>query len=88
MAGMIGNDPQDMGELATKLNQAVEQIHQLTAMLDSKAQSVRWEGPDATRFKSTQWPQHKTALTRVSQELESVKNLVNKQKQEQLNASS
>ena len=87
MAGMLGNDPQDMADLANKLNQAVDQIQQITSTLDGKAQSVRWEGPDANRFKSSDWPQYKNQLTRVAQELEAVKALVNKQKQQQISAS-
>ncbi|ALE93900.1 hypothetical protein AOC05_03190 [Arthrobacter alpinus] len=69
------------------MSQAVDQIHQITSMLDGKAQSVRWEGPDANRFKSSEWPQYKSALTRVAQDLEAVKGIVNKQKQQQINAS-
>lgn len=46
---MIGNDPQDMAELASKIGQAVDQIQQALSTLDGKAQSVRWEGPSTLR---------------------------------------
>ncbi|POH59362.1 hypothetical protein [Arthrobacter glacialis] len=87
MAGMIGNDPQDMAELVSKLSTAVDQITQAMSTLDGKAQSVRWEGPDATRFKGTQWPASKKQLARVIAELNDVKSIVAKQKQQQLDAS-
>lgn len=87
MAGMIGNDPQDMAELVSKLSTAVDQITQAMTTLDGKAQSVRWEGPDATRFKGTQWPASKKQLARVIAELNDVKAIVAKQKQQQLDAS-
>lgn len=87
MAGMIGNDPQDMGELVSKLSTAVDQITQAMTSLDGKAQSVRWEGPDATRFKGTQWPSSKQQLARVIADLNDVKALVARQKQQQIDAS-
>ncbi|MDQ0278337.1 uncharacterized protein YukE [Arthrobacter silviterrae] len=87
MAGMLGSDPNDMADLVNKIGHAVDQIHTVTSTLDSKAQSVRWEGPDANRFKSSEWPSYKASLQRVAQDLEQVKNLVNKQKEQQINAS-
>ncbi|WP_150117044.1 hypothetical protein [Arthrobacter sp. ERGS1:01] len=87
MAGMLGNNPADMADLANKLAQAVDQINQITSTLDSKAHGVQWEGPDANRFKSSDWPSHKSALSRVAQELDQVKNTVNRQRQEQISAS-
>ncbi|MHA7175025.1 hypothetical protein ACX80D_00035 [Arthrobacter sp. Sr24] len=56
---MLGSDPQDMAELVSKLASAIEQITSAMSTLDSKAQSVRWEGPDANRFKGTTWPRSK-----------------------------
>lgn len=88
MAGMLGSDPQDMGELISKLGTAIDQIQQAMGTLDSKAQSVRWEGPDANRFKSSQWPQSKQQLNRVIHDLNDVKTLVTRQKAEQERASS
>lgn len=88
MAGIIGNDPQDMADLVSKLGTAIDQITQAMSTLDSKAQSVQWEGPDAARFKGTQWPQSKQQLARVVADLGDVKTLVNKQKQQQLDTSS
>lgn len=87
MAGMIGNNPEDMGDLANKLAHAVEQINQITSTLSSKASSVQWEGPDAKRFKGTEWPQYKSALTKVASELGQVKTNVLKQKAQQEQAS-
>lgn len=85
---MLGSDPQDMAQLVAKLATAIDQINQAMSTLDSKAQSVRWEGPDANRFKSSQWPASKQQLSRVVTELTEVKQLVNKQKQQQIDASS
>ncbi|MGP9500780.1 hypothetical protein ACT3TS_15995 [Specibacter sp. AOP5-B1-6] len=87
MAGMLGNDPQDMADLVSKLGTAIDQITQVMTTLDGKAQSVRWEGPDATRFKGTQWPTSKKSLARVISDLGDVKVIVNKQKQQQEAAS-
>lgn len=87
MAGMIGSDPADMADLVNKLAHAVDQIHQITSTLDGKAHSVRWEGPDANRFKTSDWPSYKSSLSKVAQSLEEVKGLVNRQKQEQITAS-
>ncbi|WP_218711741.1 hypothetical protein [Arthrobacter sp. BF1] len=85
---MIGNDPQDMAELVSKLANAIDQITSAMSTLDGKAQSVRWEGPDASRFKGTTWPTSKKQLNNVIQDLTHVKSVVNKQKQQQIDASS
>lgn len=84
---MLGSDPQDMAELISKLAQAVDQIQSAMSTLDAKAQSVRWEGPDAKRFKGSQWPQSKQQLNRVVADLNDVKVLVTRQKTQQENAS-
>lgn len=87
MAGMIGNNSEEMSELVSKLSQAVDQITQAMTSLDGKAQSVNWVGPDATRFKGTQWPASKQQLARVIADLNDVKALVAKQRQQQIDAS-
>ncbi|MET4002702.1 MULTISPECIES: hypothetical protein [Arthrobacter] len=84
---MIGNDPQDMAELVSKLASAIDQITTAMSTLDGKAQSVRWEGADATRFKGTTWPTSKKQLNNVINDLTQVKTLVNKQKLQQIEAS-
>ncbi|MFC8303501.1 hypothetical protein ACFUCV_07415 [Specibacter sp. NPDC057265] len=84
---MLGSDPQDMAELISKIATAIDQIQSAMGTLDSKAQSVRWEGPDAKRFKGSQWPQSKQQLNRVVADLNDVKVLVTRQKTQQENAS-
>ncbi|WP_155848585.1 WXG100 family type VII secretion target [Arthrobacter sp. 35W] len=86
--GIIGNDPADMADLMGKLDHAVNEIHNLTNTLDSKAQSVRWEGQDANNFKHSQWPDHKRGLKQIAAQLEEVKNTVKRQKEEQERTSS
>ncbi len=84
---MLGSDPQDMAELISKIATAIDQIQSAMGTLDSKAQSVRWEGPDAQRFKGSQWPQSKQQLNRVVADLNEVKVLVTRQKAQQESAS-
>nr|WP_256127706.1 WXG100 family type VII secretion target [Arthrobacter sp. SDTb3-6] len=84
---MIGNNPEDMADLAGKLGHAVDQIQQLTSSLDGKANSVQWQGPDADRFKHTDWPTYKTQLTKVAHSLQEVQQNVNKQRQQQIQTS-
>ncbi|MFQ4149704.1 hypothetical protein AAGW05_13580 [Arthrobacter sp. LAPM80] len=87
MAGMIGNDPQDMADLVSKLASAIDQISHAMSSIDGKANSVQWAGPDATRFKGSQWPASKQQLNRVISDLNDVKTLVSKQRQQQLDTS-
>ena len=87
MAGLMGNNPEDMADLASKIGHAVDRIRQITSTLDGKANSVQWQGPDADRFKHSEWPTYKSQLARVSQSLQDVQQNVNKQKQEQINTS-
>ncbi|NYE96620.1 uncharacterized protein YukE [Psychromicrobium silvestre] len=83
----LGNNPEDMQELVTKINQAVEQIHQAVSGLDAKATSVQWHGQDANNFKHTEWPQHKSQLNKVAEDLRSVGQNVAKQRQQQIETS-
>ncbi len=68
----MGNNPEDMADLASKIGHAVDRIRQITSTLDGKANSVQWQGPDANRFKHSEWPTDKSQLARVSQSLQDV----------------
>ncbi|AJT40473.1 WXG100 family type VII secretion target [Psychromicrobium lacuslunae] len=83
----LGSNPEDMQDLITKINQAVDQIHQAVNGLDSKATSVQWNGPDANNFKHTEWPQHKQNLNKVADDLHQVGQTVQKQRQQQIDTS-
>ena len=79
----LGNNPQDMQDLITKINNAVNQIRDAMNQIEGKVNNVQWNGSDATRFKTVQWPESKTSLTTIISNLEGVAQLVTKQKTEQ-----
>ncbi len=84
MAGnMIGSDLGDMQDLIGKLAQAIDQIQGAMGSVDGKVNSVVWRGPDADRFRSSEWPNTKSQLTRVISDLTTVKETVQRQRSEQ-----
>lgn len=88
MAGnMVGSDLQDMQALIGKLDQAIGQIQDAMNSVDGKVNSVVWRGPDADRFRSSEWPNTKSQLTKVINDLTTVKTTVTRQRSEQENTS-
>lgn len=79
----LGNNPQDMQDLVTKIKHAVDSINQAISQLDGKVSSVQWNGPDATKFKTSDWPSHKGNLSKIVTDLEQVAQVVTKQKEQQ-----
>lgn len=88
MAGnFFGSDLNDMQQLIGKLDQAIGQIQDAMNSVDSKVGQVAWAGPDADRFKSSEWPNTRTQLTKVINDLTTVKGTVTRQRAEQENTS-
>lgn len=88
MAGnMYGSDLNDMQDLIGKLDQAITQIQDAMNSVNGKVGSVAWAGPDADRFKSSEWPTTRTQLTKVINDLTTVKTTVTRQRTEQENTS-
>lgn len=88
MAGnMIGNNTEDMQDLMNKLSTAIDQIQSAMGTVDGKVQSVLWNGPDADRFRGSEWPNSKTQLNKVISDLTTVRTTVQRQKDEQVSAS-
>lgn len=69
MAGMVGMNVEEVRALATQLNQASEQIKQISSTLTSKLGSTTWVGPDQARFKGEWEGTHATNLRQVAEAL-------------------
>lgn len=67
---MTGMNIADVRQTGAELKQISGEIQGLMQRLDGRVNSTTWEGPDAQRFKHDWWPQHRTTLQRIVQELE------------------
>ncbi len=81
--GFLGSNPQDMQDLISKLDQAIQKIEEASNLVNNKVQNVQWNGNDADRFRNSEWPNSKNQLKKVVTDLEQVKQTVKKQKAEQ-----
>lgn len=82
-AGFLGNDPASMRALSQALNKASQDLHGALTTLESQVQGVKWQGTDANQFKSNDWPDVKSKLNQVQQQLEQTKKTIDKQTKEQ-----
>ncbi len=67
MTGMVIEEVRATGN---ELKQISTEINSLMQRLDGRVNSTTWEGPDAQRFKSEWWPQHRSTLQRICADLE------------------
>ena len=86
----MGMDVDAVETAARELKNRAAQLAQLTARLNSTVNSLpsRWEGNDARRFTSTEWPGHRAKLNSVHQELSAAGDRLLQQAREQREASS
>ncbi|PYH00278.1 hypothetical protein CVV67_11020 [Arthrobacter stackebrandtii] len=76
-----------MQQLVNTLTQAIDQIQSAMTLVDNKANSVQWQGPDADTFKGSTWPNSKGQLNNVITDLTDVRSKVTTQRQQQIDAS-
>lgn len=88
MAGMIGMNVEEVRALATQLQQAAEQVKQITSTLTSKLGSTTWVGPDQARFKGDWEGTHSSNLRNVAEALQQASTAANNNAQEQEQVSS
>ena len=69
MALTHGMNIEEVRALGDQLQQKQSQIQQLISQIESRVNSAGWEGPDANRFKHEWWPQHRTNLQKIGEEL-------------------
>ena len=64
-----GMNVAEVQELGNKLKIAATQIHDMIGMLNGKVANTSWVGPDASKFKNDWWPQHRTHLQSMQNDL-------------------
>jgi uncharacterized protein YukE len=87
MSDMLGLSPDSMNQLISAFNQQKETLNNVITQIEGQVNAVSWQGQDATKFKSSDWPDSKTKLTAVIQSFEGVVQALNKQLTEQQQAS-
>ena len=65
-----GMNPEEVEDLGRRLKDVAGQIQTIVGDLERSVGSTTWVGQDATTFKTQWWPQHKSHLTQVSQDLD------------------
>ena len=69
MAVTHGMDVGEVRRLGGSLQSKADQLDRLVRDVDRGVGGSSWVGPDATRFKTQWWPEHKAQLLRASQDL-------------------
>lgn len=64
-----GMDPGEVEALGRALQDRAQTFEQLVAEVNRLVLEVVWNGPDATAFKQQWWPEHRTLLETVVEEL-------------------
>jgi hypothetical protein len=88
MSRRLGLDVDQMTTLVRTLKTEADQLEATIKAVTARVREVWWEGPDATRFKGTDWVAHAKALTAAATSLRSAAASAEKQVQEQVSASS
>ena len=70
MTGMVGMNVEEVRALSTQLQQAAEQVRQISSTLTTKLNSTTWVGPDQARFKGEWEGTHSSNLRSVAEALQ------------------
>ena len=73
----VGMDTARMQSVVKFLDGQVAQLDSLIRELDGAATGVDWTGPDAEKFKRTEWPAAKTKLDQARKVLEQARQTLN-----------
>lgn len=65
-----GMNPDEVEGLGQKLKQISNEIQNMISYLNNQVMSTTWVGPDATTFKETWWPEHRTHLQNAANDLD------------------
>lgn len=65
-----GMNVEQVRHLGNLMKTKAEEIRQIMSQLDSQLHNTSWEGPDATAFKGSQWPEHRGHLNTVAVSLD------------------
>lgn len=65
-----GMNVEDVRRLGQLLQQKADEIRTMIGAIDGPVHSTQWEGPDARTFKDQWWPEHKTHLQQVAEQLQ------------------
>lgn len=85
---LIGQDVEQVRQLATQLNSKASDIQSVISQLSSAVNSVEWRGQDAERFKLEWQSQHVPHLKQVAEALQTASQNASRNATEQQQASS
>jgi len=69
MALTHGMNVEEVRQLGQHLQASKGTIENLIREIEGKVNGAGWQGPDATRFKTEWWPQHRTQLNKIADDL-------------------
>ena len=88
MAITHGMNIEEVRQTGRELQTKSQDLQNIINTLQAKVDTTTWEGPDAVRFKTEWWPNHKQVLVNMVQELNGLGQsaLNNAQEQENISA--
>ena len=87
MADWIGQNPDEVGDLAALFDTKAGELESLVQAISSKLASTTWQGPDRTRFETQDWTNIQTSLNQAAQVLRDTGNIARTTATEQVTAS-
>ena len=65
-----GMNVEQVRQLGNTLQSKAEEVRSLVGQIDGQLNGTTWEGPDAQRFKGSEWPEHKNRLMQAAEVLQ------------------
>ncbi len=87
MAEYLGQNPDEVRELATLFDTKATDLEGVVSAINSKLASTTWVGPDRTRFEGDTWSTIQSNLNQIAQTLREAGTTARNNATEQENAS-
>ena len=65
-----GMNVEQVRQLGNTLQSKADEIRSMVGQIDGQLNGTTWEGPDAQRFKGSEWPDHKNRLMQSAEVLQ------------------
>lgn len=87
MADWIGQNPDEVNDLAATFDAKAGELEGIVQTITSKLAGTTWQGPDRIRFETSDWANLQTALNQAAQTLRDAGNIARTNATEQTTAS-
>lgn len=87
MADWIGQNPDEVNDLAATFDAKAGDLEAVVQTITSKLAGTTWQGPDRVRFETSDWTTIQTGLNQAAQALRDAGNIARNNATEQTTAS-